>query len=86
MMPGLDGFEILEIIKNNPALAEIKIILLTAANRTEDKVRAFKLGAADYMVKPFSKGELLARLENAGAVEPGAKSSGGLGRKISHHD
>jgi len=63
MMPGLDGMEVLEIIKNNPAIEPIRVILLTAVNRTEDKVRAFALGAADYMVKPFSKDELVARIE-----------------------
>ncbi len=63
MMPGLDGMEVLEIVKNNPAIEPIRVILLTAINRTEDKVRAFALGAADYMVKPFSKDELVARIE-----------------------
>jgi PAS domain S-box-containing protein len=63
MMPALDGLEVLEIVKSNPAFEMIRVILLTAVNRTEDKVQAFALGAADYMVKPFSKSELVARIE-----------------------
>ncbi|MCG3211642.1 MAG: Sensor histidine kinase RcsC [Anaerolineae bacterium] len=63
MMSGLDGLEVLELIKSNSALASIRVILLTAVNRVEDKVKAFALGAADYMVKPFSKSELVARIE-----------------------
>ncbi len=63
MMPGLDGFETLQILKNNPQTEHIKVMLLTAINRTEDKVKAFALGASDYVVKPFSKSELVARVE-----------------------
>jgi DNA-binding response OmpR family regulator len=63
MMPGLDGFEVLEMIKSNPATAQIRVIMLTATNRVEDKISAFTLGAADYLVKPFERGELIARIE-----------------------
>ncbi|MFN8455279.1 MAG: PAS domain S-box protein [Anaerolineae bacterium] len=63
MMPGLDGFEVLEILKANPQTEPIKVIMLTALNRVDEKVRAFAGGAADFVVKPFEKEELLARLE-----------------------
>lgn len=63
MMPGLDGFEVLEILKSNPQTEPIKVIMLTALNRVEEKVRAFAAGAADFVVKPFEKEELIARLE-----------------------
>lgn len=63
MMPGLDGFEVLEILRSNPETQAIKVIMLTAMNRVEDKVRAFSAGAVDFIVKPFEKGELIARLE-----------------------
>lgn len=63
MMPGLDGFEVLEILKSNPQTEPIKVIMLTALNRVTEKVRAFATGAADFIVKPFEKEELIARLE-----------------------
>jgi PAS domain S-box-containing protein len=63
MMPGLDGFEVLEILKNNPKTSGIKVIMLSAQEETSYKVKAFTAGAADYVVKPFQKDELLARIE-----------------------
>ncbi|GAB4434505.1 MAG: hypothetical protein Kow0031_16250 [Anaerolineae bacterium] len=63
MMPGLDGFEVLEIVKSNPKTRHIKVIMLSANSTVNSKVRAFSLGAADYLVKPFDQGELIARIE-----------------------
>jgi len=62
MMPGLDGFDVLEMIKGNPKTQSAAVIMLTAVNHMQDKIKAFELGAADYLEKPFDKGELLARL------------------------
>ncbi len=61
MMPGMNGFEVCEIIKNNAVYKEIPIIFLTAKGETDDIVKGFELGAADYITKPFSSRELLAR-------------------------
>lgn len=63
MMPGLDGFEVLDILKNNPKTSSIKVIMLSAQEETHYKVKAFSSGAADYVVKPFQKDELIARIE-----------------------
>jgi PAS domain S-box-containing protein len=63
MMPELDGFAVLETIKCNPATEHIRVVMLTGTNRVKDKVRAFTLGAADYLVKPFERSELIARIE-----------------------
>lgn len=62
MMPEMDGFEACRRIKGNPAWRDIPIIFLTAKTETEDIVRAFELGAVDYVPKPFSAHELLARV------------------------
>ncbi|MCA9970529.1 MAG: response regulator [Anaerolineales bacterium] len=62
MMPGLDGFEVLNIIQANPQLAGIKVIMLTALAQVQDKVRAFEAGAHDYLVKPVERAELIARI------------------------
>ncbi len=59
MMPGMDGFEVCKMIKkiNNAA-----VIMLTARDEVDDRVKGLNLGADDYMVKPFSFDELLARI------------------------
>ena len=63
MLPGkLDGFKIAEIIKNNEAYRDIPIVFLTAKGLEEDKLKGFELGADDYIPKPFSVREFLARI------------------------
>lgn len=62
MMPVLDGFEVLRRIKESPELKAIPVIMLTAKNKDRDIVSGLELGAADYIVKPFSPAELVARV------------------------
>lgn len=64
MMPGLDGFEVIQRIKNNPDAKDIPIIFLTAKQENENIVRGFNLGAVDYVAKPFQREELLVRIKN----------------------
>ena len=59
MLPFVDGFSLLE----QKAFADTPLILLTASNTTADKVKGLKLGADDYITKPFETVELLARIE-----------------------
>jgi DNA-binding response OmpR family regulator len=59
-MPELDGFETLERLRD---LSDVPVILLTARGGEIDKVRGFRAGADDYVVKPFGRQELLARIE-----------------------
>jgi DNA-binding response OmpR family regulator len=61
-IPGIDGFELLEALRTDRAFARIPVIILTALNNERDVVRGLELGASDYMVKPFSPTELLARV------------------------
>ena len=61
LLPGKNGFEILrELRASHP---QLPVIMLTARGAEEDRVRGLKLGADDYVVKPFSASELLARVE-----------------------
>lgn len=62
MMPEMDGFQVCEQIKSNPEIANIPIIFLTAKDDSESIAKGFEIGAVDYIVKPFSKLELLARV------------------------
>ena len=62
MMPGMDGFELTSRIRSDPRTAQLPIIMLTARDAVEDKVRGFEAGADDYVTKPFEAAELLARI------------------------
>ena len=59
MLPGMDGYEVCSIIKSK---VDIPIIMLTAMDEIDEKVKGLEIGADDYMVKPFSFKELLARI------------------------
>ncbi|WKY45162.1 response regulator transcription factor [Eubacteriaceae bacterium ES2] len=60
MMPGIDGFEVLTEIRK---VSEIPVIMLTAKQEEVDRVKGFKNGADDYVVKPFSARELMLRIK-----------------------
>jgi PAS domain S-box-containing protein len=62
MMPRLDGFGLVREIRADPALAELPIILLSARAGEEASIEGLDAGADDYLIKPFSAGELLARV------------------------
>ena len=61
MMPILNGYEVLEKLRNDKIFTPV--LILTAKDGLNDKVKGFKSGADDYLVKPFEKEELLARIE-----------------------
>jgi DNA-binding response OmpR family regulator len=62
MMPGLDGRDVCRNLKANPEHMDIPVIFLTAKADLEDLEEGFRLGAVDYVTKPFRGGELLARV------------------------
>jgi signal transduction histidine kinase/DNA-binding response OmpR family regulator len=65
LMPGIDGYRTAEMMRSDPAIGMAPIMFLSARGDTADKVRAFRSGAEDYMVKPFDAAELLARVAKA---------------------
>src|SRR5581483_11594840 len=60
MMPEMDGFETLREIRK---ISNVPVIMLTARGEEDDKVRGLRLGADDYVAKPFSQRELLSRIQ-----------------------
>ena len=62
MMPGMSGFELARRLKKNPQTAHLPLIFLTAKDTEQDTLRGFGLGADDYIAKPFSVREVLARV------------------------
>lgn len=61
MMPIMDGYEVLSTLRSEKIFTPV--LILTAKDAMEDKLKGFRLGADDYLVKPFNRQELLARLE-----------------------
>lgn len=61
-MPEMDGYEACERLKSDSDTSDIPVIFLTARSEVEDMVKGFRLGAVDYVTKPFHKEELLARV------------------------
>lgn len=77
MMPGVSGIELARRLKREPASADIPIIMLTARSEEDNKIQGLEAGADDYITKPFSPRELVARLKavlrrtaSAGIDEP----------------
>ncbi len=62
MMPGIDGFETCRLLKERPDTREIPVIFMSALSDTVDKVKGLRLGAVDYVTKPFQHEEVLARV------------------------
>ena len=63
MMPKKDGYEVCVELKGDDRTANIPIIFLSAKTQTEDKIKGLDLGGADYVTKPFDRGEVLARVK-----------------------
>jgi len=63
MLPGMDGLEVCRALKKEAKTASIPIIMLTAKSQESDKVVGLELGADDYITKPFSPRELIARIK-----------------------
>ena len=63
MMPGMDGYEVCQKLKDNPETRDIPVIFLTAMDQTSNETRGFSLGAADYIFKPVIPPILKARVK-----------------------
>ncbi len=62
-MPNMDGFEVCAILKADEGTRQIPVLFVSALDELVDKIKAFKLGGADYITKPFQAGEVLARVQ-----------------------
>ncbi|MBP5505756.1 MAG: response regulator [Bacteroidales bacterium] len=59
MMPGIDGFEVIRRLRENPETADIRIVILSALNSNDDVVKGFNMGADDFIMKPIIMEKLL---------------------------
>lgn len=55
MMPGMDGYEVCQRLREYPSLVETKIIMVTAKGALEDRVKGYEVGANDFITKPFAE-------------------------------
>jgi DNA-binding response OmpR family regulator len=62
MLPGMDGLLVCQALRANPATAAVPILMLTARGEEAERIQGLELGADDYVTKPFSPGELTARI------------------------
>ena len=58
-MPGMDGFEVLDKVKEKPGHADTPVIMLTAKDQSSDVLKGYQSGATSYLVKPFNLDELV---------------------------
>jgi two-component system alkaline phosphatase synthesis response regulator PhoP len=63
MMPGLDGFQVLQRLSDSGETRDVPVIMLTARRQEQDVVAGLSLGAQDYLVKPFLPDELVLRIQ-----------------------
>ena len=62
LMPEMDGFEFLEIIRKSPRFSHIPFVVLFGLDKSKDRVKSLELGADDFMTKPFNPSELLLKV------------------------
>jgi two-component system response regulator RpaA len=63
IMPDMDGYQVCQAMRNDPYLAEVPILFLTAKVKNQDKIAGFNAGADDYLCKPFNVDELILRVQ-----------------------
>ncbi|MBM0740974.1 EAL domain-containing protein [Phormidium sp. CLA17] len=82
MMPDMDGYAVCSRLKGMPQTAEIPVIFLSALDDAFDKVKAFKVGGADYMTKPFHIEEVLARVRHQLALQAAERKNHRLNAQL----
>ena len=82
MLPGMSGVELARRLRRDPRTADLPLLMLTARGEESDKLKSFDAGVDDYVTKPFSPRELVARvralLRRAGATDDGKFRAGGI--------
>ncbi|MBS2035538.1 response regulator [bacterium] len=71
MMPGMDGFQVLEKLRNDPETASVPVLMLTARDQHNDILKGYQMGATSYLVKPFNLDELVEAIREVFASKPG---------------
>ena len=75
MMPGIDGFEVIRRLREDPATSDIQIVILSALNSNEDVIKGFNAGANDFIMKPIIMEKLLTCVVTQMSIVEGKKRS-----------
>nr|WP_086940082.1 response regulator [Thaumasiovibrio occultus] len=89
MMPELNGYEVCQALRANPRTVNLPVIMLSALNQAQDRVKGFEAGASDYLNKPFNKEELIARIRahlRAYLVQQEQEKNQALLNEIAHRE
>ena len=81
-MPGMSGYEVMQVMNENPRFKDIPIVLVTGKDDLESEIEGFNLGALDYITKPFSGVLLLRRINNLLLIEEQKKEIAELRAKL----
>ncbi len=73
MMPGIDGFEVIRRLRENPSTSDIQIVILSALNSNEDVIKGFNAGANDFIMKPIIMEKLLTCVVTQMSIVEGKK-------------
>lgn len=73
MMPGVDGFEVCQRLKESDDSFQIPVLMLTAKTELADKILGYFVGAADYLTKPYDKSMLLEKIRNLLGEKPAGR-------------
>jgi diguanylate cyclase (GGDEF)-like protein/PAS domain S-box-containing protein len=84
-MPGIGGFEVCKLLKEEPLTSKIPVIFISALESTSNRLRGFEAGAVDYIVKPFEIEETLARVRTQVAIHNLQKKLESANRKLDAH-
>lgn len=85
-MPDMNGYQVCEQLKQDERFAQIPVIFISALNDVLDKVKAFQVGGADYITKPFQLEEVLARVENQLKIINLQQQLHTANEKLTHHN
>jgi diguanylate cyclase (GGDEF)-like protein len=84
MMPGMDGYQVCQRLKDDAHTADIPVIFLSALTQIDDKIKAFSVGGLDYITKPFQIEEVLARVQNHLALRYAQRQVRQLNSELEH--
>lgn len=84
VMPEMDGHQVCEALKKDPRTTDIPIIFLSAMTETQDIIKGLEIGGADYIAKPFDRGEILARVQTQLKIRRLTKELVQTNRELQH--
>ncbi|MBF0399189.1 MAG: hybrid sensor histidine kinase/response regulator [Magnetococcales bacterium] len=84
LMPGMDGYQVLQRLKGDPTTAEIPVIFITAMSADADESKGLQLGAVDYITKPFAPSVVLARVKTQLLLQRTLRREKALNQSLAH--